>query len=206
MSNNPNVGKVFNLTSGTASEVSERVTSFNGRKGAVLPASGDYTADQVGALPLTGGEITGQLVVDGNANLSNGGVKLRQTLASAATGMTLRLSGDSVAINPGLGTTSEDNAVRVHGVATPVNDRDVANKKYVDDQIVAKKNISYKTVCTTAADVVEKVASCPGFSPVDDAMSSFRNTRISIRNSVPAMIIRRPTFAAPSGLSGRQSA
>src|SRR5699024_1795288 len=29
------------------------VTSFNGRTGAVVPASGDYTADQVGARPST---------------------------------------------------------------------------------------------------------------------------------------------------------
>lgn len=29
------------------------VESFNGRKGAVVPASGDYTADQIGAVPTS---------------------------------------------------------------------------------------------------------------------------------------------------------
>ena len=34
------------------------VTSFNGRNGAVLPASGDYTAADVGVEPLTSAQIT----------------------------------------------------------------------------------------------------------------------------------------------------
>ena len=37
------------------------VTSFNGRTGAVEPQAGDYTAEQVGALPISGGTLTGQL-------------------------------------------------------------------------------------------------------------------------------------------------
>lgn len=35
------------------------VTSFNGRAGAVTPAAGDYTAEQVGAMPSSGGSLTG---------------------------------------------------------------------------------------------------------------------------------------------------
>lgn len=81
MSNNANVGKVFNLTdrgstlankqdklTGTAGQLvgfNERgeaeaqdmpetgVVSFNGREGDVIPQSGDYTADMVGARPDT---------------------------------------------------------------------------------------------------------------------------------------------------------
>lgn len=34
------------------------VTSFNGRAGAVIPQDGDYTAEQVGALPLSGGTMS----------------------------------------------------------------------------------------------------------------------------------------------------
>lgn len=41
--------------------ISSGVSSFNGRSGAVVPQSGDYTADMVGALPLTGGTLTGNL-------------------------------------------------------------------------------------------------------------------------------------------------
>ena len=37
------------------------VTSFKGRTGAVEPQAGDYTADQVGALPISGGTLTGPL-------------------------------------------------------------------------------------------------------------------------------------------------
>lgn len=35
------------------------VTSFNGRAGAVTPEAGDYTAAQVGAMPSSGGSLTG---------------------------------------------------------------------------------------------------------------------------------------------------
>ena len=42
------------------------VTSFNGRQGVVLPQAGDYTAEQVGALPLAGDLVSGNLVISGN--------------------------------------------------------------------------------------------------------------------------------------------
>jgi len=45
-----NVGKVFNLNGGGGSRV---VSSFNGRSGAVVSQNGDYTPDQVGAVPAT---------------------------------------------------------------------------------------------------------------------------------------------------------
>lgn len=40
------------------------VTSFKGRTGAVTPQAGDYTAQQVGALPITGGTLTGDVTID----------------------------------------------------------------------------------------------------------------------------------------------
>lgn len=46
------------------------VTSFNGRSGAVTPQSGDYTAEQVGALPISGGTMTGNIDL-GDHNLNN---------------------------------------------------------------------------------------------------------------------------------------
>ena len=42
------------------------VTSFNGRTGAVVPQDGDYTAEQVGALPVSGGTMTGNLILNGD--------------------------------------------------------------------------------------------------------------------------------------------
>lgn len=41
------------------------VTSFNGRKGVVVPGDKDYTASMVGALPITGGTVSGNLQVNG---------------------------------------------------------------------------------------------------------------------------------------------
>lgn len=42
------------------------VSSFNGRNGAVVPQDGDYTAEQVGAVSLSGGTITGALNMGNN--------------------------------------------------------------------------------------------------------------------------------------------
>ena len=42
------------------------VSSFNGRTGAVVPQDGDYTAEQVGALPISGGTMTGALNMGAN--------------------------------------------------------------------------------------------------------------------------------------------
>lgn len=42
------------------------VTSFKGRTGAVIPAAGDYTAEQVGALSLNGGKLNGSLIINGS--------------------------------------------------------------------------------------------------------------------------------------------
>lgn len=44
------------------------VTSFKGRKGAVTPQAGDYSAADVGALPISGGTLTGNLTIKGTGD------------------------------------------------------------------------------------------------------------------------------------------
>ena len=56
------------------------VASFNGRTGTVVPQDGDYTAEQVGALPVSGGTMTG--------NLDMGGNQIRGVLSMVANGST----------------------------------------------------------------------------------------------------------------------
>lgn len=45
------------------------VSSFNGRKGPVMPQPGDYSAEDVSALPISGGTLTGNLVVQKGINV-----------------------------------------------------------------------------------------------------------------------------------------
>ena len=56
------------------------VASFNGRTGTVVPQDGDYTAEQVGALPVSGGTMIG--------NLDMGGNQIRGVLSMVANGST----------------------------------------------------------------------------------------------------------------------
>lgn len=60
-------------TSGSYTDLNNKptfVSSFNGRTGAVIPASGDYTASQVGALPISGGTLSGNLAIINSNGLS----------------------------------------------------------------------------------------------------------------------------------------
>ena len=81
------------------------VTSFNGRQGVVLPQAGDYTAEQVGALPLAGDLVSGNLVISGNP----GAQTLDLSDVNYIDGSTV--STDSYIIP--LGTTEESGDVNV---------------------------------------------------------------------------------------------
>lgn len=54
------------------------VSSFNGRKGEVIPQDGDYTADMVGALSINGGTI------NGNLDIQNGNIRINGEIISTA--------------------------------------------------------------------------------------------------------------------------
>ena len=122
------------------------VTSFNGRSGEVVPQEGDYTAQQVGALPITGGTVTGDVTIGGSSpslTLGDGsGYPGLQFEGLAKEG--LRLQADSVGVRLFATTKTADidsagSFSRLAGVDTPVQQFDAANKKYVDEHASAAR-------------------------------------------------------------------
>lgn len=129
--------------------ISPGVKSFNGRTGDVVPADGDYTAEQVGALPITGGEITGELDVFRDSNkqsvvslFSQTGTEGREAGAVKIVGSLdnnviciRKLSGQGVYfIHPWVGTSYGDPTTNIilRGIKAPTASYDAANKAYVD--------------------------------------------------------------------------
>lgn len=125
--------KVLSVTGGGGAA---GVSSFNGRTGAVVPQDGDYTAEQVGAVSLSGGTMTGNLIL--NSDPTNN--------LQAATKQYVDVLGDTV--NDILDGTEAlpylpDNGGTLTGAlnmgnnkitmgATPTETTDVPNKGYVD--------------------------------------------------------------------------
>lgn len=109
------------------------VTSFNGRAGAIIPQEGDYTAEQVGALPLSGGTMSGNI----NMALKNlefvkyiyFGNSYGEALEFASMANATLPSIHPVALtsNPTTGLCT------LKGIHDPSYNYDAANKKYVDD-------------------------------------------------------------------------
>lgn len=109
------------------------VQSFNGRRGAVTPQTGDYTADMVGALPQSGGAMTGPISqsADGSTLLKSGfntADCVRFYHAENAVNMRFDAAGTTY---PG-----NDDEILVKGIKTPIHNTDAANKRYVDSSIV----------------------------------------------------------------------
>lgn len=72
------------------------VSSFNGRTGAITPESGDYTAGMVGALPITGGTLTGNVLINTAESTSPQGIAIIAKLPMVQFGE----SGDIVLKKP----------------------------------------------------------------------------------------------------------
>ena len=120
------------------------VTSFKGRTGAVTPQAGDYTAQQVGALPITGGTVTGDVTIGGSSpslTLGDGsGYPGLQFESLAKEGLRLQADSHGVRLFATTKTADIDSAglfSRLAGVDTPVQQFDAANKKYVDERAAA---------------------------------------------------------------------
>jgi len=122
------------------------VTSFNGRSGEVVPQEGDYTAQQVGALPITGGTVTGNVTVGGSSPTlylgdGTGGPGLLFQ-SKFKEGLRLQADGSGVRLFATTKTADIDSAgsfSRLAGVDTPVQQFDAANKKYVDEHASAAR-------------------------------------------------------------------
>lgn len=128
--------------------ISPGVKSFNGRTGDVVPAEGDYTAEQVGALPTTGGAVSGTITTYPFNNLpeqrgvsigykENSEISGMITISGNGSGRTIEFHYDTmskdISIYKYMGTTRPTNElVVIRGVSTPILDDDAANKAYVD--------------------------------------------------------------------------
>ena len=143
------------------------VSSFNGRTGAVVPQDGDYTAEQVGALPVSGGTMTGALnmgeqqllgvtnIVNGDTPTANTGIALSNGAISFDVGSARVLSLYGSAIN----------AVnhRIQNLSNPQDNTDAANKQYVDTA-VSGVQANIDTVSGTVNDILDGTESLPYLS------------------------------------------
>lgn len=113
--------------------ISPGVKSFNGRTGDVVPAEGDYTAEQVGAVPKTGGTFTGSIIVAPPEGLKP---SIYLKTATEASGSKLVFNHanaqNTILIQHVSAGTKIPSTVRVGGLDAPVTDDDAANKAYVD--------------------------------------------------------------------------
>lgn len=109
------------------------VTSFNGRSGEVVPQAGDYTAQQVGALPITGGTMEGDVTVPWGKKIIFGA----EGPDYGRLEFYADLSGDAhfqYADDPDI---TERESTRIGGIAAPKYNDETANKKYVDERAAA---------------------------------------------------------------------
>lgn len=113
------------------------VTSFNGRAGAVIPQEGDYTAEQVGALPLSGGTMEGVII------FPNATYYLQNSLPINEGEHGALILGGGVGKRPRLCFSSRpmsqtnSNNLEIQGVHAPTYSYSAANKEYVDNKAKA---------------------------------------------------------------------
>ena len=88
------------------------------------------TADEVGALPITGGTLAGALTLEDTFPLWFAD-KVRVSAGHTSSSVTLGLSGFYE------GNTVSQKTVNLSGVATPTWDTEAANKAYVDTQVAS---------------------------------------------------------------------
>lgn len=113
------------------------VTSFAGRTGAVTPQSGDYTAAMVGALPTSGGTMTGVLHIgaDTGVYFDSQGKEARLQVSMEDPDYKFELLAGTASIV----ASGYNESITLSGVtcAAPTSASGIANKQYVDSSISA---------------------------------------------------------------------
>lgn len=174
------------------------VSSFNGRTGAVVSQEGDYTAEQVGAVSLSGGTMTGNLILNGDPtnNLQAATKQYVDTLGNTVNDIL-----DGTETIPYL----PDNGGTLTGVlnmgnnkitmgATPTETTDVTNKGYVDgvvkvvsdevDGIIAgTTSISVPIATDAKVGGVLQAAGVTDATNADDIITQFNALLASLRTS-----------------------
>ena len=155
------------------------VASFNGRTGAVVPQAGDYTAEQVGALPISGGTMTGDIDMGGNnidnvsyvkatGTYENAGIQFSSngTIMNFVTGYStaLELSANNVnVVNHNIRNVAGiemSNSGTITGLGAPTNDEDAATKGYVDNAVSGVQT-NIDTVSGTVDDILDGTETLP---------------------------------------------
>lgn len=110
------------------------VTSFAGRTGAVTPQSGDYTAAMVGALPTSGGTMTGVLNIgaDTGVYFDSQGKEARLQVSMEDPDYKFELLAGTASIV----ASGYNESITLSGVtcAAPTSASGIANKQYVDNK------------------------------------------------------------------------
>lgn len=151
------------------------VNSFNGRKGNVEPESGDYSAEDVGALALTGGILTGPLTLE----------------------KTLGVSGDtSMSGNLAVtGTTTLNSTVTMQGA---VRLQSASNSNY--GSVLNFGDSDYVHISEPSNNAMEVKANSINF--VLSGSAGYNNVNFKINGTDPFAQIRSAISSAGSSYSG----
>lgn len=163
------------------------VISFNGRSGAVKPASGDYTASQVGALPTSGGTVSGTLTMGGtieamtstaNQTTANNNIALQGKTTHANSCVKLqRSAAEGTAGYAQLvfynGTGEPTNPCRLTGIAAPTAGSDATNKTYVDG-----------AVSTAVSGITPNVSAATGILPIANGGTGASSAQTALYNLI----------------------
>lgn len=157
MSNNANVGKVFNLTSrmGAPGKSPYEIAVEEGYTGTEAEFYAALVSLKDGPfLPLSGGTVTGQVLIKGkngaaSVYLSNSGLRI-----SGLDDKGVDISTDYFDTGNGyvdgkplltVFGSEGDEAVILRNIETPVGEVDAANKRYVDAQKPALRTVTLST-------------------------------------------------------------